>query len=460
MPPPSADKILHLLRAMPPQGKEKLPEIARELKDIPLGIVLEQIKVEVLRIFSIGEKELEDIIRVQVKEEEGWNLFPPDGYFRDYLEFTRRSRAPILYHATCSLIGVGAVIRDTVYTRWEDIRFYPNISTFFLGGSGVGKTLSTGKLVRILKKIEGEIPLVLEPEQMTPESMLGELVTNPTGMVYFPEFAASAGKQDYMRGMITQITRLLDYHDTPYVRRLKSSSVTIPNPAPSFCVCTNIDFLRSSAPREAFGGGFWARFLPVFSEDTLREPEPFPELSIEELCLQTRLINTLTDLKTFLGGEIIWTPPAKELYTEWFKEDALGEEAKFRQADPLLGPYFKRRHAFARKLAICFHIMLCRDLHLCAPCLSLGLKFLDWSDSFLSVLIHQTTRSEVGEEIGYILQLIRKEQDGTIEHSSLIRKTQHRLKAKEVREILQGLIESGQVKVGVGGGGGRWYKLL
>ncbi len=403
-----------------------------QLSDQDLDLALSGISVEEL------ENSKPQFSMAAETEDELWSLLPSKGFLHDYCMYTKNHEAPLAYHVFSALAGIGAVANNRVWYNMGYYKLYPAIGIILLGPSGLKKSTAADVMADMLQEWQY---CNVYSEKFTPEYLLAEVASNPTGLLFARELSSVLGKQRYMEGIVPQLTRLMD-HKT-YVTGTKSGGrVVITDPAPSFIGCTTPDWFVSNTPADTFGGGFVARLIIVAQDDSPRvEPSPGRDASGHLIGIDPSLKDKL---QLYLGnvlnlsGEVQFTPQAYKCYDEWYrKSKPIWKNPEV----PLLATYYQRKHDHVKRVAMCIHLADHQDLLLCHTCFETAVKIMDWIERFIAPVYREMFKTASGVDNELVLKSIRNA-GGVISHSHLTRAVQYRMDASRLKVVLQGLKES------------------
>jgi len=361
-------------------------------------------------------------------------LIPHHGWLRDYYEYTLQSEAPAVFHFMSALTVLGAALERRVYLDKGYYRVYPNLATVLIAPTGkCRKTSATNIALRLAR--EADINVL--SERITPEALVQGLSgrETATGIVYAPELAVFIGKQKYMEGMIPLLTGLFDCPDRWSSRTIGRGELPLANVALSLLGASTLEWFVDALPHAAFTGGFMARILFIAQQETVREyafPIPGAGESWERLREQ---LKDIMDLK----GEVYISPRAKEWYESWYST-----HLKTPAADEKFAGYHSRKPDHLLRVAILLRIADTRALTLLPQDMTDALKMLDWLEKSLPEVFAAVTETPEGAMVRRILDQLQ-EAGGTMTHSMLLRKNTNRVSAKQFYELMNTLIDSGQV---------------
>lgn len=222
--------------------------------------------------------------------------------FANYLAYVGITESPTIYHRWSYLSALGAVLGRSVYLEHGHFRIFPNLFLMFLGEPavrkstaikmakklvaasgyefiGASKTSGTSKFLMDLAGISDD-KNEQEIEDVTSQNLWGH--DEPSGVrevyVMADEFNAWAGPGG--TDFYTTLGDLWDWDDplTPFTQRFKNStSVSISQPTVSILSANTPVLFSRAFPPETLGTGFLSRLLLIHGERTGRRitfPQP------------------------------------------------------------------------------------------------------------------------------------------------------------------------------------------
>ncbi len=428
----------HALAFVKRPGIGNLPSEDREALVSAIRNCFSLSEAELLQLMSgISFNKIPEISALQSKsiaqrtEAELWQLVPRGGYLEKYCTYTLQSEAPLAYHLFCSLVAVGCILGRKIWMDMGYYRLYPPLGVFILGPSGLRKTSAANIVLKLITAIE---LTKLYPQKFTPESLAVSVSENGQGLLYAPEMAATLGKQKYLEGLIPLLTSLQDCPDSKLEETIGRGKILLKDVAISLLMCSTPDWFVSNTPTDTFGGGFIARQIMVMQTDTPRE-EDIPELPRRDL--KDELIEELIEMSKFRGA-MSFSATARAFHREWYHEH---RERTKHPEHPLLGTYFQRKPDHIKRIAMCIHIAESGDLVLSLRSLQQAISIMDWIEQFIPPMLQSMFKTPMGESHDFVVQTILHA-GGTMGHSALVRKVQHKMNASQLRSVIGSLVEA------------------
>jgi hypothetical protein len=425
----------------------KLSEIIDWLKDIPPSSrELEAVKavhLEIVRAYGLTRDEFNELLeprQLKKNNEEFDAMVPAEGWLRDYVEYTRKTEPPTVFHFFAGLVALGSTMgRSTRYNKGS-YWVYPNLCVVVVAPTGrCRKTSACNIAIRLMRQVEATQILA---DKTTPEALLTtfEGHDDAVGLIYAPELAVFLGRQKYQEGMVPLLTALFDCPDEFKTRTITRGEIEIRNVGLSFLGCSTLDWIQTAIPKDAFGGGFMRRLLFVVQDDTPRKfalPPPLPAATGDRLRKQLLKIQKAS-------GEWNLVGTAREWYEHWYEKR---EEDKTGNAQ--FAGYHESKPDQLLRVAMCLAASEFETespkLDLTTKHLSQSLKILEWLEKYLGSAFGSMQVSAAGEDRDRMLRQIQKK-GGVIDHSSWLRLNSSRINATQFKGIIETLVEEKVVR--------------
>ena len=423
--------LMDALKAMRyPANHAKFDEVVKWVADIPLAARPKELYRLIARAFSSTEEDVQAKLEGR-KRPDFEDLVPKTGWLHDYVEYTRNTEPPTVFHFFASLTTIGSTLARNVYFDKGAYKVFPNICAILVAPSGrCRKTSACNLAIGIYKSIGG----ALLADKTTPEALVDAYKdkASATGLIYAPELAVFLGKQKYQEGMVPMLTSLFDCPQEWSSMTVMRGEVKLLNVAFSMLGCSTLDWIQTAIPRDAFGGGFMSRLLFIVQESTPRRfalPPPLDQEMFKKLHKRLLAIS-------HMRGKFELEPDARDWYIQWSNELAdVGDDNK------QYAGYSERKPDNALRLAMCMTVAEQDELKLSIPRLQKAVRILEWIESWLPGTFEQMSQSSVGEDHNRILRQLRS-RNGMCGHSDLMRLNSSKLSGKAFRECMNTLIQS------------------
>lgn len=302
--------------------------------------------------------------------------------FDDYLEYTKNTEPPRIYHRWSLITCIGALLGRNVYIAHGHNKIYPNLYVMFIGESGTRKSTAIKMCKKLLSAAgystfaadktskekflldlagggteEETANLRARDKKATEEEIMNrnlwgedETLREPREVFIvadeFNEFAGSSNSELY-----TTLGNLWNWDDenAPFFNSFKSGSVKIWQPTVSLLAGNTAEGFARAFPPETIGQGFLSRMLLLFGTKSGRRIAFPPVPNISDT---SRIITTLMRIRgKNARGSIEIDAEAYVILGEIYSEDK-------RLSDIRLASYSTRR--FDQLLKLCLIITCAR----------------------------------------------------------------------------------------------------
>ena len=440
---PLSQQIKILMQVLETTPKEKVvPELKEKvvawIGDIPPASRPLELAGLLVKVFGMLEKEAKELVTGEVRRRtdkpEFEPLVPATGWLRDYVEYTRNTEPPTVFHFFTALTALGATLGRSVYFA-KAYTVFPNLCTILIAPSGkCRKTSACNFAVDLFRATEG----IVLADKTTPEALVEAFKerASAVGLIYAPELAVFLGKQKYQEGMIPMLTSLFDAPREWSSATIMRGEAKLSNVAISMLGASTIDWMQSAIPRDAFGGGFMSRLIFIVQENTPRSFAIPPPLNEDT---KARLIRFLLRAKN-VRGEFKLSQTAEDWYKDWY------DNKKFASDDKHFAGYIERKPDHLLRIAMGLSVSadpgtLILSLEICQQ----AERILQWIEQWLPAAFEDLSITASGEDAKRILNQLRNT-GGSMEHSKLLRRNYLRLNADAFRKIMDTLIAVKEVE--------------
>lgn len=426
-------KLMTLLLRLPQdKATETLyKEICAWVTDLPPAARPEILSSTIAQAFNKPIEEVDLVLKPTDKRTEFDPLAPKEGWIHDYIEWTRKTEPPTVFHFFVAATTIGAALGRSVFFDKGAYQVYPNLCVVIVAPTGRCRKTSACNLgTSLLAKVGGSVLA----DKTTPEALVDALKTsvNATGLIYAPELAVFLGKQKYQEGMVPLLTALFDCPKEWVSKTIGRGDTILTNVALSAIMCSTLDWIQTGISKDAFGGGFMSRFLFVVQEMTSRS-FPLPPKLDEKV--KADLVARLTAIKK-MKGEYKFSPEASEWYIRWYKSRAQHHGEK------QFAGYFERKPDHIIRLAMTMKAAVSTtDFTISVDDLIHAERVLHWLEIWLPSTFEEMTASASGEDQARILRQLRSA-GGKLTHTQLLRKNSARMNADQFRKAIATLREA------------------
>lgn len=392
-----------------------------------------------------------------------------NGIFEDYLKYVENQESPQDFHLwTC--IGLIAIcLGRNVWVDMSAWRVYPNLYIILVGESALTHKSTALKMgVKPLKDACPKIPELAQ--KFSPESLSNMLKTLSEGEPGRAEAFIHASEMSVLLGHSklddTLLKLLTDLWDSPDHHKYMTLSRGIEE-AKDVCINmlagTTPDWLRNSVPEEALEGGFFSRLILV-ERPPSGNKNPFPFLSITARDSLQKVKHDLGIIRKTLAGEFEFTPGAKRMYGEWYVSHNNPDKAR-----SFMRGYYGRKGDFILKLSMIHSACYSNNRQITEEDVLFSLTHLNENEEYTKNLVKYLGTTQDGKKYVNVLNRIKKSvvnvpkhphqmtaaqiKDGTFEvdvrigiaHSDLMRSVGYQMKAADLAETIEGLIQADEI---------------
>jgi len=387
------------------------------------------------RKFHITEEALTHLLNTTNHRSDFDSLVPRNGYFRDYIEFTRTTEPPTVFHFFVAATTLGTTLARNVRFNKGSYFVFPNLCCVLVAPSGrCRKTSACNIGVSLYRSIGGTILA----DKTTPEALVEAFrdATSAVGLLYAPELAVFLGKQKYQEGMVPLLTSLFDCPTEWSSKTIGRGDAQLHNVALSLLAASTMDWIQTGIPRDAFGGGFMSRLLFVIQNDT---PRSFPLPPPMDETLRAQLLTLLREAQDY-RGEFTMNPAGRIWYEDWYNE-----RADNRVDERHFAGYYERKPDQLIRVAMLLAAASGHDQTLTPELLQHGLNILDHLELSLPAAFDSMAQNAVGEDTSRLLKQLRN-RGGQLDHSTWLRLNSSRMNARLFREAVDTLRLAGFVE--------------
>src|SRR3990167_9982057 len=375
-----------------------------------------------------------------------------ENWLASYLEYTSEQESPTEFHLWTSMAILSATLGRHV---WIDRGYYttfPNLFIILVAGSAkCRKSVSTHMGLDLLYELRDR-PMVFS-QKITNEALIQALAeakvdNSSAGLIYASELSVFMGVDAHHSGLIPTLT---DLYDSPAVWSYRTRSRGIEeltNVSLCMLAASTAEWLRTSIPVDAVGGGFTSRIVFVY-QDKPKKPNLFPKRHERALELKTALVSDLNHMRR-LRGQMAFIPEAMELAEKWYAQESQKER------DPKLEGYFGRKHDTMFKISTLLCLAESDVPWIEARHITKALAMMAENEVNLSTILASVTATETGSVTEKILGIVRREEK--ITHTDLLRKCWRFASAVELAEHVKTLVDSKEL-VEIFDGRNRCYEV-
>jgi hypothetical protein len=275
------------------------------------------------------------------------------------------SESPLAYIYWSAATTISTVLKRNVYVGRGTYRLYPNLYTVLVGRPGIGKGTAIKPAINLMKEakvantLSGRITIEYVLERLAsgwPHPMLGgpiKIGTESACMIYSTELSVFLSASNNTLPILCDIWDF-DEGDFEYGTRHKGE-FRIKNPCVSLLGGSTQEWLISSIPSSAVGGGFTRRVNFVVANDR-EKLLPWPVVQ-NHSAVRDNLIRDLRSIAS-LRGEFQFAQDVRPLFESCYSKDSSPTEYD----DEATTSYKTSLWAQVTKLAMCMSASRSDDL--------------------------------------------------------------------------------------------------
>ncbi len=278
-----------------------------------------------------------------------------------YLQYTKYSEAPDLFHFWTGVWTVAGALRRRVWIEQRIFQWTPNFYIVFVGPPGIAtKSTAARAGMNLLAQVKG---IHFGPQSMTWQALTDSLSeANEAVLIgkdYFPMSCISVSVNElgtFLRPedgkLIDVLVGLWDGQIETWDHATKTTGKTeIINPWINVIGCTTPSWLRANVPETFVGGGLTSRIIFVFG-DKKRRLIPYPAALVNQKEYKETGALLAEDLKKMasLKGEYLLTEDALAWGSVWYEQH--WGTRPIHMASDRFGGYLARKQTHIHKLAM------------------------------------------------------------------------------------------------------------
>lgn len=360
-------------------------------------------------------------------------------WLKTYLEVTRTSEAPGVFHALSALTVASMLLGRQC---WIDMDFYaiwPPLACILVGPSGLKKNAAMGIAETMLR--HGQHEIITIKDRFTPAAFTSAIEKRdnpnspPVAMVISPELSVTLGRASYLEGLVPQITRMLDqegFEDRTQTRGI----IKVPDLAFGFLGGTTPKWITEEMNSSVISGGFTSRFLFGYCEANPRMIYRSQSRSVAKLiALWEEAVDFAKDMK----GVVRLEGGSDAFLEQWYYAHRLTSvDAE------LTSGYNNRKQAHMLRLAMIL-TMLSGQRHITVPYIQEAIGILDYLEPGMFKLFNRLTRSSTANDADLLGTLLR-EAGGRMDRTMLIRLAGVQMPYQRALECISYLEAGGMVQ--------------
>ena len=350
---------------------------------------------------------------------EGLEELDKDNWLYQYLLYTDQMESPSAFHIWSGLAAISCTLQRKVWINRGFYTLYPNQYVILVAESAFCRK-STAVSVAINDLLQTAQIATIDKDKMTAEKLCVELSRADKEQkldnaitIFVPELATFLGASAFHSGIIPLLTSFYECPSSADYKTKASGEFHMSNVCINLVGATTLDWMSTNLPG-----------------DTIR----------------TKLIQRMQQMNNFDGAFAI-DEGAKHEFSRWYNARAEGNDLRLRG-------YYGRKGDHVLKIATCLSAGdsgRCNGmLKIEAHHIRIALRLLKKAEKLIHLAFRGTAFSKSSKDIdrilGYLLK--RSSKDSTpIKHSLLLKRNSHYLNAQEFKQVMDTLIEQGDVEM-------------
>lgn len=374
-------------------------------------------------------------------------------FLKDYVRLAEQTEIPEIFQFWCGLAALSGALGRRLWIDRGVFTIYPNLYVVLVAGSGrCRKSTSISIASRLLRTIEPPINIIAQ--KITNEALIETLrvihmedqkaLLRETceGFIIASEFSTFLNRKSYESGLGSSLIAFYDCEDPFEYRTRGRGSEMLRNTCLGLLAGTTIHSIRTAIPMNAVGEGLTSRICFV-SVDVAPPPVAITRTSKEKKHLHGMLERRLQEVSR-IRGEVVLSDEAEEFHEKLYNE--FYESSPF-WIDPLMSGYASRRFIHLQKLAMLFMVSEGDELVVQKRHVTFANNILRQSEVDMQKVVRMIASSDQGILVDLILSQVTKA--GRITRTDLLRSLSHRVGTKELSELIETLVHTGQIQSSV-----------
>lgn len=366
--------------------------------------------------------------------------------------------SPSIFHLWVGIATISGVLGRKIWIQHPPSALYSNLYIVLVSPPGKSRksaAISTG--VRLMGKIQG---VNLSAEELSRQALIRDmansantfligdkLITHSSLTAVTSELSVFLGIKNLP--LLATLCKLFDCEDKFAYRTIHRKMDLIINPWLSILGATTPDWLVSSLPMDAIGGGFTSRVIFVVSEDR-GNLKPRGKPPPEAIKMEIDLIDDLVDI-SIIKGEFSWSKDAGEMYDDWYINYKPPTTVNW------LAGYFERKPSHIVKTAMILAISESSELVIEKCHLEEAFEIFTMTELEMPRAFSGIGRHELSQDTFRVLRLI--ETAGSIKQSSILAKNWQHFGKYELERIVDTLVAAHKVKRELKNGDW-WFEMI
>lgn len=387
-------------------------------------------------------------------------------WLESYQQYTSNTEAPATFNIWVGLSTIASALQRKTYINFKGmhVTVYPNLFVVLCAPPGVcrkGTVINIG--LELLRSLEG--PKIIAND-ITREKILQDMkqahrlesefesVGHSSVTCVAEEFSTLLGFKNIE--LLATLTALFNC-DSEYIYSTKTQGEDrIINPWINILAGTTPQWLQSSLPLEAIGGGFTSRIIFVVERKPGKRVALTDDIQDFPPELERTLIHDLGEIYK-MSGEFARTKEANELYREWYLEFTSVQPSI---PDERFLTYLSRKQIMVWKAAMLLSASASEDMVINETHVGTALQLLNDLEENMPMAFGGLGRSQIGSLVSLVREYIHSSPDGLTAEQLMQVAWMHIRDSTELSMVLSNLKMMQQIKDEVVPGRGLVYKPI
>lgn len=372
-----------------------------------------------------------------------------DDWLKSYGEYTSMiQESPSIFNLWSGIAVISSALRRKVWLSHPPKELYPNLFIVLVSPPGRSRK---GSAISIALDLLEEIPgLIIAAEEVTRQALIrdlanstkismfkGKQIIHSSIVVISGELSIFLGFKDLK--LLATLCELYDCRGQFSYRTINRSTDLIKSPWLTLLGASTPDWLISTLPMDAHGGGFTRRVIFVVSEDRAA-PKPSGDPPKEAMILREKLVDDLLKIAT-MTGNFTWIDDAQNYYNEWYIKQYNKDFSVL--GDNWLISYFETKPTIAVKLAMILSASLSNSRVITINNIKSALDILAMTEEDMPRAFRGAGRNPTSQDIWRVLDLIQKKKD--IGFSTILAANWQNFGKSGLEDILETLLAANKI---------------
>lgn len=312
------------------------------------------------------------------------------------------SEVPQRFYDWTFLTAIAAAVQDRVWVeKFEGDRLTPNLYTFLVGPSGLGKSTAIKRVMPFLNQLDN-VPSHIGPITGAALNALLAGSKNKPGMgkilLIQDELAMCIGSGEMAFDFIKALTGI--YSPTAKMQKatLSGGLITIKNASINWVAGTTVEWMVKTIPREAIKGGFIGRLFPVCETYNYNKRVPRPTSPPDAEEVREHLMVRFQQLAN-LKGKMKLTKKARAVLDHWYMTRPEPENDN-------MASIWQRQHDMVYKVSTIYSLCVDYSLVIKSDMVSQAIEDVSRAEEDAKVVIRAADATETSDVIDVVRRII------------------------------------------------------